>query len=201
MRNTSTKIALKQSDNFKFASLSKSITVGRNLNHLKCMQTLFTHIRTEDPWQGHTIRMFLQQLYRTVLKNALTRILYLSRSLSLTSSLLFWTWQQAVNGKNNEESFLTSSRYRSMNTRTLEHVGHQRTNERRERGEEHALFQVHSQGRHDFQVRITNECNRERQKCVCIHLFLCIDVACLCTLVCVFMCGGLAINRVRPDIQ
>lgn len=88
-----------------------------------------------------------------------------------------------------------------MNTRTLEHVGHQRTNERRERGEEHALFQVHSQGRHDFQVRITNECNREEQKCVCIHLFLCIDVACLCTLVCVFMCGGLAINRVRPDIQ
>lgn len=124
-----------------------------------------------------------------------------SLSLSLTSSLLFWTWQQAVNGKNNEESFLTSSRYRSMNTRTLEHVGHQRTNERRERGEEHALFQVHSQGRHDFQVRITNECNREGQKCVCIHLFLCIDVACLCTLVCVFMCGGLAINSVRPDIQ
>lgn len=126
MRNTSTKIALKQSDNFKFASLSKSITVGVNLNHLKYMQTLFIHIRTEDPWQGHTIRMCFAATLSDSSKECADSH-SLSLSLSLTSSLLFWTWQQAVNGKNNEESFLTSSRYRSMNTRTLEHVGQQGT--------------------------------------------------------------------------
>lgn len=121
MRNTSTKIALKQSDNFKFASLSKSITVGRNLNHLKCMQTLFTHIRTEDPWQGHTIRMFLQQLYRTVLKNALTRILYLSRSLSLVDVITF-ILDMATSGKRQKQRRVLFN-FVSLSIHEYAHIG------------------------------------------------------------------------------
>lgn len=98
MWNITTKITLKAIGNFKFLSLSKSITVGVKLKHLKYMCKLFSQTETEDPWQGHSIRMwFLQQLYRPGLKYTLTRSLALT--LSLTSSLLFRTWQQAVNGK------------------------------------------------------------------------------------------------------
>lgn len=154
----------------------------------------------------------LQQLYRTVLKNALTRILTFSLSLSLTSSLLFWTWQQAVNGKNNDESFLTSARYRSMNTRTLEHVGQQRTDKTEGKGSLPLLLsrrRFKSTAKDVTIFKCVSQTNAiERDKNVCVYtpvsLYWCVRVCvhlsvCLCvegspltewhhTYVCIFMC-------------
>lgn len=146
----------------------------------------FTHTETEDPWQGHTIRMCIAATLSASFKvcsDSLALTLSLSRSLSLTSSLLFWTWQQAVNGKNNDESFFTSACYRSMNTRTLEYMWDSRTRNA-ERGKRGAVPSPEPRtSRFSSAYRKANAIESYKMcmytpvsmgRWVCTHLFVCL---------------------------